>query len=314
MKSYFEDRDGDWVIRFNEQGRTVSSTLVGSSRRVRSRRSTAWCAGRACDLIMRLHEEFGLSVSDDTIYGALKELGFSHVSARPKAYKQDAEAMEGVQKQLRRACGGSPRETCLGHTGRGMDPGRDRVGQTNKLTYRLARKGSRPRASHESTHPVDLSVRRGMPAKHGAGVALALPAASSRRDRHQGHPPAATPFSSSIKPADMAQKDLHVPSSISLLPLPPRHAPSSTARKTSGSSCVRTGCRTASSNLQRHRRSLLLRLEHPDRSVLENHVHRSSRFGRCRSLFARTDISLRTAPLTHSNPAKAVEGGSNRPG
>jgi hypothetical protein len=106
----------------------------------------------------------------------------------------------------------------------------------------------------------------------------------------------------------MAQKDLHVPSSISLLPLPPRHAPSSTTRKTSGSSCVRTGCRTASSNLQRHRRSLLLRLEHPDRSVLENHVHRSSRFGRCRSLFARTDISLRTAPLTHSNPAKAVGG------
>jgi transposase len=98
MKSYFEDRDGDWVIRFNEQGRTVSSTLVGSSRRVRSRRSTAWCAGRARDLIMRLHEEFGLSVSDDTIYGALKELSFSHLSARPKAYKQDAEAMEGVQK------------------------------------------------------------------------------------------------------------------------------------------------------------------------------------------------------------------------
>ena len=78
---------------------------------------------------------------------------------------------------------------------------------------------------------------------------LALPAASSRRDRHQGHPPAATPFSFSIKSADMAQKDLHVPSSISLLPLSPRHAPSSTARKTSGSSCVRTGCRTASSNL-----------------------------------------------------------------
>ena len=53
----------DWVIRFNEQG-----------------------AG--CDLIMRLYEEFGLSVSDDTIYRALKKLGFSHMSARPKAYKQ----------------------------------------------------------------------------------------------------------------------------------------------------------------------------------------------------------------------------------
>ena len=40
---------------------------------------TRW---RACDLIMRLHEEFGLSVSDDTIYRALKNPGFSHLSAR----------------------------------------------------------------------------------------------------------------------------------------------------------------------------------------------------------------------------------------
>jgi hypothetical protein len=51
---------------------------------------------RACDLIMRLHEEFGLSVSDDTV--TLKELGFSHVSARPKAYKQDSEAVEAFKK------------------------------------------------------------------------------------------------------------------------------------------------------------------------------------------------------------------------
>jgi hypothetical protein len=47
---------------------------------------------------MRLHEEFGLSVSDDTIYRALKNLGFSHVSARPKAYKQNAEAMDAFKK------------------------------------------------------------------------------------------------------------------------------------------------------------------------------------------------------------------------
>jgi hypothetical protein len=53
---------------------------------------------RACDLIMRLHEEFGISVSDDTVYRALKELGFSHVSTRPKAYKQDPEAMEAFKK------------------------------------------------------------------------------------------------------------------------------------------------------------------------------------------------------------------------
>jgi transposase len=55
---------------------------------------------RACDQIMRLHEEFGLSVSDDTIYRALKDLGFSHVSVRPKAYKQDADAMAAFKKTL----------------------------------------------------------------------------------------------------------------------------------------------------------------------------------------------------------------------
>ena len=55
---------------------------------------------RACDLIMLLHEEFGLSVSDDTIYRALKDLNFSHVSARPKAYGQDAEAMDTFKKTL----------------------------------------------------------------------------------------------------------------------------------------------------------------------------------------------------------------------
>jgi transposase len=55
---------------------------------------------RACDLIMRLYEEFGLSVSDDTIYRALKKLGFSHVSARPKAYKQNAEAMQAFKKNF----------------------------------------------------------------------------------------------------------------------------------------------------------------------------------------------------------------------
>ena len=58
---------------------------------------------RACDLIMRLHEEFGISVSDDTVYRALKDLGFSHVSARPKAYKQDAEAMEAFKKTFQPA-------------------------------------------------------------------------------------------------------------------------------------------------------------------------------------------------------------------
>jgi Winged helix-turn helix len=53
---------------------------------------------RACDLIMRLHEEFGIFVSDDTVYRALKDLGFAHLSARPKAYKQNPDDINAFKK------------------------------------------------------------------------------------------------------------------------------------------------------------------------------------------------------------------------
>jgi transposase len=105
----------DWVIRFNEQGpdglinipspgvppklntmhKAFLARLVEEGPIPAIHGVVRW---RACDLIMRLHEEFGLSVSDDTIYRALQKLGFSHVSARPKAYKQNAKAMEAFKK------------------------------------------------------------------------------------------------------------------------------------------------------------------------------------------------------------------------
>ena len=107
----------DWVIRFNEHGPdgliNLPSPGAPSKRRnpsVRAHRLARivdegpipaihgvvrW---RACDLIMRLHEEFGISVSDDTVYRALKDLCFAHVSARPRAYKQDADAIAAFKK------------------------------------------------------------------------------------------------------------------------------------------------------------------------------------------------------------------------
>ena len=105
----------DWVIRFNEQGpdglinipspgvppklgkkhRAFLARLVEEGPIPAVHGVVRW---RACDLIMRLHEELGISVSDDTIYRALKDMGFSHVSARPKAYKQDAEAITAFKK------------------------------------------------------------------------------------------------------------------------------------------------------------------------------------------------------------------------
>jgi transposase len=105
----------DWVIRFNEQGADGLINIPSPGARPKlNARHKAFLARiveegpipathgvvrwRACDLIMRLYEEFGLSVSDDTVYRALKKLDFSHVSARPKAYKQNAEAMEAFKK------------------------------------------------------------------------------------------------------------------------------------------------------------------------------------------------------------------------
>lgn len=105
----------DWVIRFNEQGPDglINLPSPGAPAKL-SHEHKAFLARitddgpipaihgvvrwRACDLIMRLREEFALSVSDDTVYRALKELGFSHLSARPKAYKQDADAMDAFKK------------------------------------------------------------------------------------------------------------------------------------------------------------------------------------------------------------------------
>ena len=105
----------DWVIRFNEEGpdSLVNKSSPGAPGKLTEEHKAflvrlveegpipavdgvvRW---RACDLIMRLYEEFGISVSDDTVYRALKDLGFSHVSARPKAYKQNVEAMEAFKK------------------------------------------------------------------------------------------------------------------------------------------------------------------------------------------------------------------------
>jgi transposase len=122
----------DWVIRFNQQGpdglinipspgvppklndehRAFLTRVVEEGPISAVHGVVRW---RACDLIMRLHEEFGISVSDDTVYRALKALGFSHVSARPKAYKQDPDAMEAFKKTSPTAWRKSARQSRPAH-------------------------------------------------------------------------------------------------------------------------------------------------------------------------------------------------------
>ena len=89
----------DWVIRFNEQGPEglINIPSPGAPSKLNAEHK-AFLARIVDEGPTPLYEEFGLSVSDDTIYRTLNKLGFSHLSARPKAYKQDAEAIEAFKK------------------------------------------------------------------------------------------------------------------------------------------------------------------------------------------------------------------------
>jgi putative transposase len=82
----------DWVIRFNEQGPEglINRSSPGAPGKL-TKKHKAFLARlveegpipavhgvvrwRACDLIMRLYEEFGISVSDDTVYRAWRNDG-----------------------------------------------------------------------------------------------------------------------------------------------------------------------------------------------------------------------------------------------
>jgi hypothetical protein len=54
-----------------------------------------------------------------------------------------------------------------------------RVGQKNKLTYRWARKGSRPRATHDQRTESTYYLFGAVCPERGTGAALVLPACNS---------------------------------------------------------------------------------------------------------------------------------------
>jgi transposase len=105
----------DWVHRFNQSGPEglVNRAAPGPSPKLSAAQQAELAAlvergprpavdgvvrWRACDLQQWIWAEFGIAVSDDTVYRMLKSLGFSHLSARPKAYQQDGEAIAAFKK------------------------------------------------------------------------------------------------------------------------------------------------------------------------------------------------------------------------
>jgi transposase len=105
----------DWVHRFNEDGPDglINHTAPGPTPKLTKKQKAKLAAlveqgpipaihgvvrWRAVDLMQWVYDAFGISISDSTVYRILDDLGFSHVSARPKAYKQNEEALAAFKK------------------------------------------------------------------------------------------------------------------------------------------------------------------------------------------------------------------------
>ena len=56
---------------------------------------------RIKDLVQWLYEEFDLSVSESTVRGALKKMGFVRLSARPRHHAQNQYALEAPHRWQR---------------------------------------------------------------------------------------------------------------------------------------------------------------------------------------------------------------------
>jgi transposase len=105
----------DWVVRFNAEGpaglldRKAPGKTPALNAEQRAALARAIEAGpkpyldgvvrwRLVDLAQWLWDEFRVSVSETTVGRELRALGFRKLSARPRAYDQDPDTIEGFKK------------------------------------------------------------------------------------------------------------------------------------------------------------------------------------------------------------------------
>ena len=174
-----------------------------------------------------------------------------------------------------------------------------RVGQKNKLTYRWARTGSRPRAAHDQRTQSTYLFGAVCP-EHGTGAALVLPFCNT--EAMQLHlDEIATKVSAgahAILILDQAgwhgAKELRIPEQSIALAIAAACTRAQFPREHLAVHAAELAVEPYLQILRRHRRSLLLRMEHADQSALENHVHRTPRLGGRRSLNLRIGINRRS--------------------
>ena len=105
----------DWVLRFNAEGPDglIDRKAPGAAPKLSAEHRAALARivdegpipavhgvvrWRIKDLVQWLYEEFDLSVSESTVRGALKKMGFVRLSARPRHHAQNEYALEAFKK------------------------------------------------------------------------------------------------------------------------------------------------------------------------------------------------------------------------
>jgi transposase len=108
----------DWVVRFNARGPEglIDGKAPGNARKLNDLQRQALAEmvergptpaihgvvrWRLKDLAMWVWEEFRLAVSETTLSRELRSLGYRKLSARPRHYAQDPEALEAFKKACR---------------------------------------------------------------------------------------------------------------------------------------------------------------------------------------------------------------------
>src|SRR6266545_3397179 len=218
-------------------------------------------------------------------------------------------------KKLSRPRGRDPPEACTRHTDRGVVPGRDAGWPEEQAHLSMGQEGLTPPRRSRSTHPVDLSVRGCLPRTRGwrrpstAGLQQRGHATPPRRNRNQSYPRRARdrpPRSSRVAWRQGSQGPKQ--------PLAHAAAAARTRTQRSGKYLAIHAAELALEPclqiLRRHRRPLLLRLEHAYRSTLEDHVHRAPRLGERRLLNVRIGISSAESNK-HPLPLPPPQGGGS---
>ena len=185
----------DWVIRFNERGPDglinipspgvppkLDATHKAFLARIVEEGPIPAVHGvvrwRACDLMMRLHEQFGILGVGRHDLSRAEGPGLLACECQTEGLQAGCRSHGRVQKNFAERVADIRAQLAPGTPVEVWFQDEMRVGQKNKLTYRWARKGSRPRASHDQRTQSTYLFGAVCP-QRGAGAALVLPACNT---------------------------------------------------------------------------------------------------------------------------------------